>query len=188
MGECCACSAKRWAPGGSSNSALPPESPAFGFVSPCRKKTGGSLTTFEYDAGRAATARGHFRQAGVEQIVTVVEGDAHQTISRLRETIDFLFIDADKEGYVDYLNRLGPLVRPGGLILAHNDDTSPEYQKLVTANPALETLFSGKAPAWPSRSRSCKSAPLGYPQCLNLRITAASTVAPNGPSTPRRAA
>ena len=106
------------------------------------QKTGGSLTTFEYDAGRAATARGHFRKAGVEQIVTVVEGDAHQTISRLKETIDVLFIDADKEGYVDYLNRLGPLVRPGGLILAHNDDTAPEYQKLVTADPALETLFS----------------------------------------------
>ena len=105
------------------------------------QKTGGKLTTFEYDAGRAATARGHFKKAGVEQIVTVVEGDAHQTISRLKEPIDVLFIDADKEGYVDYLNRLLPLVRPGGLILAHNDDMSPEYQRLVTANPALETLF-----------------------------------------------
>ncbi len=104
------------------------------------QNTGGSLTTFEYDAGRAATARGHFKQAGVEQLVTVVEGDAHQTISRLKEPIDLLFIDADKEGYVDYLTRLAPLVRPGGLILAHNEDTVPEYLKLVTADPALETL------------------------------------------------
>ena len=105
------------------------------------QKTGGSLTTFEYDAGRAATARGHFKRAGVDQIVTVVEGDAHKTISRLKQPIDVLFIDADKEGYVDYLNRLSPLVRAGGLILAHNDDMSPEYQKLVTGNPAWETLF-----------------------------------------------
>ncbi|MBZ5582734.1 MAG: class I SAM-dependent methyltransferase [Acidobacteriia bacterium] len=105
------------------------------------QKTGGKLTTFEYDAGRAATARGHFRKAGVDGIVTVVEGDAHQTLARLQEPIDILFIDADKEGYIDYLNHLLPLVRPGGLILAHNDDMSPEYQRLVTANPALETLF-----------------------------------------------
>ena len=105
------------------------------------QKTGGKLTTFEYDAGRAATARAHFKAAGVDNIVTVVEGDAHRTISRLKEPIDVLFIDADKEGYVDYLNKLLPLVRPGGLILAHNVDLVPEYDRLVTTNPALETLF-----------------------------------------------
>jgi predicted O-methyltransferase YrrM len=104
-------------------------------------KTGGNLATFEYDAGRAATATRHFKKAGVDRLVTLVEGDAHQTTSRLKDTIDVLFIDADKEGYVDYLNRLSPLVRPGGLILAHNDDMSPEYQRLVTTNPALETQF-----------------------------------------------
>jgi caffeoyl-CoA O-methyltransferase len=105
------------------------------------QKTGGKLTTFEYDAGRAATARGHFKKAGVDQIVTIVEGDAHQNIGRLKEPIDFLFIDADKEGYVDYLNKLLPLMRPGGLVVAHNDSTAPEYLRLVTTNPALETLF-----------------------------------------------
>ena len=105
------------------------------------QKTGGKLTTFEYDAGRAATARGYFKKAGVDQIVTVVEGDAHQTIGRLKEPIDILFIDADKEGYVDYLNKLLPLVRPGGLILAHNVGMVGEYDGLVTTNPSLETLF-----------------------------------------------
>jgi predicted O-methyltransferase YrrM len=105
------------------------------------QKTGGKLTTFEYDAGRAATARGHFKKAGVDQLVTMVEGDAHQTIARLKEPIDVLFIDADKEGYVDYLNKLLPLVRPGGLILAHNVDMAGDYNRLVTSNPALETLF-----------------------------------------------
>jgi caffeoyl-CoA O-methyltransferase len=105
------------------------------------QKTGGKLTTFEYDAGRAATARGHFKKAGVDQLVTIVEGDAHQTIARLKEPIDVLFIDADKEGYVDYLNKLLPLVRPGGLILAHNVAMAGDYNRLVTSNPALETLF-----------------------------------------------
>lgn len=103
------------------------------------QKTGGRLTTFEYDPRRAATAREHFRKAGVADLVTIVEGDAHQTIARLKEPIDIVFIDADKEGYVDYLNRLLPLVRPAGLILAHNIDMVPEYLRLVTTNPALET-------------------------------------------------
>ncbi len=104
------------------------------------QKTGGKLTTFEYDAGRASIAREHFKKAGVDQVVTIVQGDAHQTVSRLTEPIDLVFIDADKDGYTDYLNKLLPLVRPGGLILAHNWEMAPDYQKLVTTNPALDTL------------------------------------------------
>jgi predicted O-methyltransferase YrrM len=104
-------------------------------------KTGGKLTTFEYDRGRAATARKHFTAAGVDRLVTVVEGDAHQTVTRLKDAVDVVFIDADKEGYVDYLNKLLPLVRPGGLILAHNVDMVPDYVKAVTGNADLETVF-----------------------------------------------
>lgn len=105
------------------------------------EKTGGKLTTFEYDAGRSAMARKHFREAGVERLVTIVEGDAHQTVSRLKEPIDIVFIDADKEGYVDYLHKLLPLVKPGGLILAHNVNMVPEFIKEVTSGAGLETLF-----------------------------------------------
>jgi predicted O-methyltransferase YrrM len=103
--------------------------------------TDGHLTTFEYDRGRAATARAHFQKAGVDRLVTVIEGDAHQTISRLTGPIDLAFIDADKEGYVDYLNKLLPLVRPGGLILAHNVTSADDYVRAVNGNPALETLY-----------------------------------------------
>lgn len=105
------------------------------------QKTGGKLTTFEIDPGRAATARKHFQQAGVSPMVTIVEGDAHQTIARLKEPIDVVFIDADKEGYSDYLDKLLPLVRPGGLILAHNVNMVEEYIKKVESNPDLETIF-----------------------------------------------
>ena len=105
------------------------------------EKTGGKLTTFEYDSGRAATARKHFQQAGVERLVTIVEGDAHQTIKSLNEPIDVVFIDADKGGYVDYFNKLLPLVRPGGLILAHNVNMVPDYVRAVTGNADLDTTF-----------------------------------------------
>jgi predicted O-methyltransferase YrrM len=107
------------------------------------KATGGRLTTFEYDSGRAALARKHFEQAGVADIVTIVEGDAHEKVKSVRGPIDVVFIDADKEGYPDYLQKLLPLVRPGGLILAHNIDMAEvrdHYLKPVQANPDLETV------------------------------------------------
>ncbi len=106
--------------------------------------TGGKLTTFEYDAGRAATARENFRKAGVDSLITVVEGDAHQKVKALKGPVDIVFIDADKEGYPDYLKQVLPLVRPGGLILAHNisgRSSNPDYMDAVTSDPALETIL-----------------------------------------------
>lgn len=109
------------------------------------RATGGKLTTHEIDARRVSLARENFERAGVSDIVTLIEGDAHQTVTRLKEPIDILFLDADKAGYLDYLNKLLPLVRPGGLILAHNTSDlgsmMQDYLKAVTTNPDLETIF-----------------------------------------------
>ncbi|MHC4485238.1 MAG: O-methyltransferase [Planctomycetota bacterium] len=111
------------------------------------RTTGGKLTTYEIDAHRASLARKNFKRAGVDKLVTLVEGDAHKEITKLKEQFDVVFIDADKEGYPDYLNKLLPLVRPGGLILAHNismrgrQSGIRDYIKAVTTNPDLETIF-----------------------------------------------
>jgi len=105
------------------------------------QSTGGHLTTFEIDHGRATMAREHFHEAGVDKLVTIVEGNAHELVTKHKGPVDVAFIDADKEGYVDYLNKLLPLVRPGGLILAHNVDMAPDYVRAVTTNPDLETIF-----------------------------------------------
>jgi predicted O-methyltransferase YrrM len=104
------------------------------------EKTGGKLTTFELDKTRAALARKHFKAAGVDGRVTIVEGDAHKNVANLHDPIDIVFLDADKDGYVDYLNKLLPLVRPGGLILAHNTNMVPEYMKVVTTSADLDTV------------------------------------------------
>ena len=62
------------------------------------EKTGGKLTTFELDPARAALARAHFKKAGVDRLVTLVQGDAHQNITKLKGPVDVVFIDAEKEG------------------------------------------------------------------------------------------
>lgn len=106
--------------------------------------TEGKLTTFEIDAERAGTARANFERAGVADLINVVVGDAHEEVTKLEGPIDLLFLDADKEGYLDYLNKLLPLVRPGGLIVAHNmrrPEPDPRFVEAITANPELETVF-----------------------------------------------
>ncbi|HET9179098.1 MAG TPA: class I SAM-dependent methyltransferase [Terriglobia bacterium] len=103
--------------------------------------TGGHLTTFEIDHQRFTEARQHFEEAGVAHLVTQIEGDAHENVKKLQGPIDVVFIDADKDGYVDYLHKLLPLVRPGGLVLAHNINMAPDYVRAVTTNPDLQTIF-----------------------------------------------
>lgn len=110
------------------------------------RKTSGKLTTHEINASRASLARENFKRAGVDNLVTLVEGDAHEEVTKIKEKIDILFLDADKEGYIDYLNKLLPLVRPGGLIIAHNitpQQADPEYIEAITTNPDLESVLYG---------------------------------------------
>ena len=107
-------------------------------------RTGGRLTTYEIDRGRHELARSNYERAGLLTQATLILGDAHAEITKLKDPIDLVFIDADKEGYPDYLQKLAPLVRPGGLIVAHNmasPPPDPRYVEAVTINPAYDTVF-----------------------------------------------
>ena len=108
------------------------------------RKTGGKLFTHDIDPGRITIARDNFKKAGVEDLITIVEGDAHQTAVKNTDPIDVLFIDAEKQGYDAYLRELLPFVRPGGLIIAHNmrrPDPNPRYIEAITTNPELDSSF-----------------------------------------------
>ena len=114
------------------------------WIASALRKTEGKLLTHEIDPKIAAQARENFAKAGVADFITVVEGDAHEKAKELKGPIDMVFIDADKEGYLDYLNKTLPLVRPGGLIVAHNMNprmASADFVKAITTNPDLETVF-----------------------------------------------
>ena len=109
------------------------------------RSTGGTLTTHDIDPKRIAMSKENFRRAGVESLVTIVEGDAHETIKNLKGPIDVVLLDAEKEGFCDYLEKLLPLVRKGGLIFAHDSSGQAhmmeDYFKAIAANPDLESVL-----------------------------------------------
>jgi caffeoyl-CoA O-methyltransferase len=84
----------------------------------------GELISLEIDEHHADVARSNIERAGLSEKVEVRVGDAHQLLSDLTENgdgpFDLVFIDADKEGYPDYLDASLLLVRPGSLILGDN--------------------------------------------------------------------
>jgi caffeoyl-CoA O-methyltransferase len=84
----------------------------------------GALISLEIDGRHADVARNNVERAGLSGIVEVRVGDAHKLLADLVEAgegpFDVIFIDADKEGYPDYLDASLRLVRPGSLILGDN--------------------------------------------------------------------
>jgi caffeoyl-CoA O-methyltransferase len=106
--------------------------------------TGGRLTTFDIDPKRLEQAKKNFERAGVTDRISTVLGDAHQEVKKLKEPIDLLFLDADKEGYLDYLEQLRARVRQSGLIVAHNmvyPKPDPRFIEVITRDRAFETVF-----------------------------------------------
>jgi predicted O-methyltransferase YrrM len=80
----------------------------------------GHIDTLELVPEHAEFARDLLRRAGLAERVVVHCAPALDTLATLEGPYDFCFIDADKEGYVDYLDRAVELVRPGGTIVADN--------------------------------------------------------------------
>ncbi len=84
----------------------------------CRA-TGRRLTTFELLANKAAMARQTFSRAGVDDLVTLVEGDFLDHAERIGP-VGFCFLDAEKEAYAACYDAVVPLLVPGGLLVADN--------------------------------------------------------------------
>jgi len=106
------------------------------------RDNGGRVTGTEILPVRAADANNNLAAAGLDAVARVVVGDARTTVATLSGRFDFVFIDAEKDDYVDHLEAVIDHVRPGGLILADNvisHDVSA-YQAAVRARSDLETV------------------------------------------------
>jgi predicted O-methyltransferase YrrM len=84
----------------------------------------GTLLTLELEPGNAEVARANIERAGLGSLVEVRVGAAvsslRELISEGSEPFDFIFIDADKESYPEYLELSLQLSRPGTVIVADN--------------------------------------------------------------------
>ncbi len=81
----------------------------------------GQVVTLEYEPNHAEVARANLQRAGVADRVQVVVGAALETLPTVTgDPFDLVFIDADKEHYVEYLQWAVRLARPGALIVVDN--------------------------------------------------------------------
>jgi predicted O-methyltransferase YrrM len=83
---------------------------------------GGKLITLEVETLHAQVASQHFAAAGVADRVEIRVGNAHELLKKLATEgpFDFMFIDAEKPGYPQYLDWALENVRLNGVIAAHN--------------------------------------------------------------------
>ena len=92
------------------------------------------------------------QNAGLENLIEIKHGDALEIISQLKketsnESFDFVFIDADKERYIQYFDAVLPLVKIDGIIAADNILFPERFRKFtkpyvdhVKNNPNIRTI------------------------------------------------
>ncbi len=113
-------------------------------------KTGGKLITIDIDEQRHREALKNFEAAGVSKFIDARLGDAHAIVPALEGPFDFVFSDADKEWYKNYLTALLPKLTVGGCYTTHNVSGGggrgrgrmrgrDDYYEFLLAQPNLET-------------------------------------------------
>ncbi|MDE6970136.1 MAG: O-methyltransferase [Eubacterium sp.] len=79
-----------------------------------------TITTIENYEKRIPIARTNFRRAGVEESITLLEGDAARVLEQLREPYDLIFMDAAKGQYIHFLPHVVRLLKADGVLISDN--------------------------------------------------------------------
>lgn len=107
------------------------------------KQTGGEIITIEINENRANEARKNFKKAGLDDVIDSRLNDALKEIPGLEGTFDFIFLDAAKSDYLEYLRMLKPMLEPGGAITAHNvinlQSGMKDFLDTIKNDPEFET-------------------------------------------------
>ena len=78
------------------------------------------ITTIEKYEKRIPVARENFKRAGMEEKITLIEGDASEVLKELSGSFDFIFMDAAKGQYIHFFPEVMRLLRSGGILVSDN--------------------------------------------------------------------
>ena len=78
------------------------------------------ITTIENYEKRIPVAKNNFKRAGKEEVITLLEGDAMDILKELDGMYDFIFMDAAKGQYINFLPELLRIMPAGGLLISDN--------------------------------------------------------------------
>jgi predicted O-methyltransferase YrrM len=78
------------------------------------------ITTIENYEKRIPIAKNNFKRANMTDRITLIEGDATEVLKELDETYDFIFMDAAKGQYINFLPDIMRLLNKGGLLISDN--------------------------------------------------------------------
>lgn len=81
---------------------------------------GCKITTIENYEPRIELARSNFEKYGKTDTITLLEGDATELLPTLNEEYDFIFMDAAKGQYINFLPQILRLLRTGGILVSDN--------------------------------------------------------------------
>ena len=105
---------------------------------------GGRVLSLEADPEKVEAWRANVAEAGLEETVELIDGDAFETLPQIQDVFDIVFIDAEKEDYERLFELARDKVEPGGLFVADNvlshEDPLGEYSKARQADPTLESV------------------------------------------------
>src|SRR6478752_5884673 len=105
---------------------------------------GGRVLSLEADPAKVEAWSRNVTEAGLEETAELIEGDAFETLPRIEDVFDVVFIDAEKDDYERLFQLARDKVEPGGLFVADNvlshADPLAEYSKARQADPTLESV------------------------------------------------
>ena len=105
---------------------------------------GGRVLSLEADPVKVEAWRANVAEAGLEETVELIAGDAFETLPQIQDVFDVVFIDAEKDDYEGLFQLARGKVETGGLFVADNvlshADPLAEYSKARQADPTLESV------------------------------------------------
>jgi predicted O-methyltransferase YrrM len=103
---------------------------ALHLASAVRDNGSGRVVTTEISETKIATAKQTFAETGLDDLITVLEGDALSTLAELNGPVDFVLLDGWKELYLPVIKLLEPRLSPGALVIADNTE-SPDTRSYL---------------------------------------------------------